>query len=436
MTGDGEPARILLPYLQRADELQKHDHLVAYYCRLYAMEKGLKIPVKERTKETNALLTSLMNQLEKDKKVVKLSPDDNMHMEGFALSVFAKADKQDRAGRADVNTAKTFYAASIFFEVLLQFGELQPDILEKQKYASWKAVDIRKALSEGRKPVPGPPGDTVSTNVAPDIPSSHLDGNWKPQGSVSVEQPSQALEPSSTSPSLEHLSHQSSSASYDEINLPPVPSPPAYPTHGHDSYAPPGSSVFPSNSSPSDQSNLYSQAPPYSTAGNYSYASDQSGPTSAPPSFASYPSYHDAAGGPPQVSQPSYNPQQNWSNSPFNEPPQPSYPSFFPPGASGYHSATPQYPSTTHEPQDNSGFAGVRPSHTRTTSAPGAPELSGGYNVNGTYDSNYEPTPAQIAEAHKISRFAVSALAFDDIPTAISYLQKALELLTSPSAAS
>jgi hypothetical protein len=37
-----------------------------------------------------------------DKKVVKLSPDDNMHMEGFALSVFAKADKQDRAGRADV----------------------------------------------------------------------------------------------------------------------------------------------------------------------------------------------------------------------------------------------------------------------------------------------------------------------------------------------
>jgi vacuolar protein sorting-associated protein VTA1 len=35
-----------------------------------------------------------------------------------------------------------------------------------------------------------------------------------------------------------------------------------------------------------------------------------------------------------------------------------------------------------------------------------------------------------------MSRFAVSALAFDDIPTAISYLQKALELLTSPSAAS
>ena len=33
--------------------------------RLYAMEKGLKIPPKERTSETKALLISLMNQLEK-----------------------------------------------------------------------------------------------------------------------------------------------------------------------------------------------------------------------------------------------------------------------------------------------------------------------------------------------------------------------------------
>lgn len=33
--------------------------------RLYAMERGLKIPQSERTKTTNALLVSLMKQLEK-----------------------------------------------------------------------------------------------------------------------------------------------------------------------------------------------------------------------------------------------------------------------------------------------------------------------------------------------------------------------------------
>lgn len=33
--------------------------------RLYAMERGLKIPQGERTKTTNSLLVSLMKQLEK-----------------------------------------------------------------------------------------------------------------------------------------------------------------------------------------------------------------------------------------------------------------------------------------------------------------------------------------------------------------------------------
>lgn len=29
---ENEPAKLLLPFLQRADELQTHDPLVAYYC--------------------------------------------------------------------------------------------------------------------------------------------------------------------------------------------------------------------------------------------------------------------------------------------------------------------------------------------------------------------------------------------------------------------
>jgi hypothetical protein len=37
-----------------------------------------------------------------DKKSLKLGPEDHLHLEGFALNVFAKADKQDRAGRADL----------------------------------------------------------------------------------------------------------------------------------------------------------------------------------------------------------------------------------------------------------------------------------------------------------------------------------------------
>lgn len=36
---------------------------------------------------------------------------------------------------------------------------------QKQKYAAWKAADIRKALKEGRKPVPGPPGGDTDLSV-------------------------------------------------------------------------------------------------------------------------------------------------------------------------------------------------------------------------------------------------------------------------------
>jgi hypothetical protein len=31
-----------------------------------------------------------------------VGPEDNLYLEGFALNVFGKADKQDRAGRADL----------------------------------------------------------------------------------------------------------------------------------------------------------------------------------------------------------------------------------------------------------------------------------------------------------------------------------------------
>ncbi|MCD7451323.1 hypothetical protein HAX54_010942 [Datura stramonium] len=50
------------------------------------------------------------------------------------------------------------------------------------------------------------------------------------------------------------------------------------------------------------------------------------------------------------------------------------------------------------------------------------------------YDSNYQPPPEKIAEAHKAARFVVGALAFDDVSIAVDYLKKSLEMLTNPSA--
>ncbi|KAI3708663.1 hypothetical protein L2E82_37982 [Cichorium intybus] len=393
MASEAEPAKTLLPYLQRADELQKHEPLISYYCRLYAMERGLRIPQSERTKTTSALLISLMKQLEKDKKSLTLTPDDHLHLEGFASNVFAKADKQDRAGKADLNTAKTFYAASIFFEVLNQFGALEPDLEQKQKYAIWKAADIRKAIKEGRKPVPGPPGgekDLSNTST------SEYD-----------------IEPTTNNPPESHLSSQSFNrndsqnftnnfASPPHSAMPPPPPPSNTQPPPPSNFPPPSSAVPPPTYSFDDYpSNNFQDNPNYSQ--NYHH----------PSSFPQEPQHQNY---------PPHDPSYTYTN--FQ-----TYPSFsettLPAAYSPSATRPTDYPSTGGGQYTAGGGNAAVP-------VPAGAGSSGGRSYE--YDSSYQPPVANIAEALKAARFAVGSLAFDEVPVAVEFLKKALELLTNPSA--
>ncbi|KAJ4793861.1 Vacuolar protein sorting-associated protein VTA1 [Rhynchospora pubera] len=418
MASDAEPAKLLLPYLQRADELQKHEPLVAYYCRLYAMDRGLRIPANERTKTTSNLLISLMNQLEKDKKTLKLASDDNLYLEGFASNVFAKADKQDRSGRADLNTAKTFYAASIFFEILNQFGELQPDLEQKQKYAVWKAADIRKAIKEGRRPEPGPPGGEKDLSIPSDSPASSIDiGRSQSfsagqQGSSDTPPP-QSMDKSYLEKDLER--RMSFSSTYT-----PAPTDPTPPTH----HTPPHQQPPQHSSTPT----LYTP-PPYTTSSSYSPPTDAPQYPPPPPDPASYNQHYHQDAHYTQNSYPTDNPSTSFSYPNFQ-----SYPSF-------QDSTLPSVP--THQPafySDPNQFQNVFASSAGSTpvTAPPARETSVAPVVpvaeNYHYDSSYQPSVEKIAEAHKAARFAVGALAFDDVVVAVDHLKRALDLLTNPSA--
>ncbi|KAI7732902.1 hypothetical protein M8C21_033219 [Ambrosia artemisiifolia] len=55
-----------------------------------------------------------------DKKSLQLGPDDHLHLEGFASNVFAKADKQDRAGKADLYDKFSFYECGYYDTSLLK----------------------------------------------------------------------------------------------------------------------------------------------------------------------------------------------------------------------------------------------------------------------------------------------------------------------------
>ena len=78
------------------------------------------IQMKSRGPKFDGVLRALIAKLERDKPAAGLGDGDKEYCRNFAESIFARADKIDRAGRADKGTCLTFYAATIFIEVWVQ----------------------------------------------------------------------------------------------------------------------------------------------------------------------------------------------------------------------------------------------------------------------------------------------------------------------------
>ncbi|XP_070843994.1 vacuolar protein sorting-associated protein VTA1 homolog isoform X2 [Chaetodon trifascialis] len=156
------PLKPIQHHLRTAQEHEKRDPVVSYYCRLYAMQTGMKLDSK--TPECRKFLVKLMDQLESMKK--ELADNDsitqevvgNAHIENYALKMFLYADNEDRAGRFHKNMIKSFYSASLLLDVLSVFGELSEENIQHRKYARWKATYIHNCLKNGETPQAGPIG--------------------------------------------------------------------------------------------------------------------------------------------------------------------------------------------------------------------------------------------------------------------------------------
>ncbi|KAM6906200.1 vacuolar protein sorting-associated protein VTA1 homolog [Lycodopsis pacificus] len=154
--------RAIQHHMRTAQEHEKRDPVVAYYCRLYAMQAGMKLDSK--TPECRKFLVKLMDQLETMKK--ELGDNDsisqevvgNAHIENYALKMFLYADNEDRQGRFHKNMIKSFYSASLLLDVLSVFGELSEENIQHRKYARWKATYIHNCLKNGETPQAGPIG--------------------------------------------------------------------------------------------------------------------------------------------------------------------------------------------------------------------------------------------------------------------------------------
>jgi len=151
-------------FLKLAKEYDKRDPTIAYFCRMYAVQKGIKLDSK--TAESKTFLFSLMDQLETTKKVLVSQGDEAMtndvvaqaHLETKTIDLFTWADTEDRGGVFNKNITKAFYSTSLLFEVLTQFGEQNDECKVMQKYSKWKATYLHKCAQSGETPQPGPQG--------------------------------------------------------------------------------------------------------------------------------------------------------------------------------------------------------------------------------------------------------------------------------------
>jgi vacuolar protein sorting-associated protein VTA1 len=160
-------------FLNHASELDRdrsnpESRVLAYNCRQYAVRIG--IPLAGHDIPSREYLGTILGTLEREHDAMSVFTNEEQWQvcRKVADKVLNKANDEDIAGRANKITAKSFYAAATFFEVLQQFypaeegqevdDALGDQITEEERrriYCKWKATDILNAIKEGRTPLPG-----------------------------------------------------------------------------------------------------------------------------------------------------------------------------------------------------------------------------------------------------------------------------------------
>lgn len=159
------------PYIKYAMEMREHVPIMAYYCKLYAVTKGLEI-IKSDTSgadhsKPRDFLLNEMRDLEAMKAAMPegtTKADHQLNIENFVASVFTKTEREERTCETVTKrNAMDFNRCSHFIMLLSIFDNVYDDAWEeKRKYCVFKAGTILKALKEGRQPSRGNPDDPTN----------------------------------------------------------------------------------------------------------------------------------------------------------------------------------------------------------------------------------------------------------------------------------
>lgn len=325
------------------------------------------------------------------------------YIEQFAQETLDRAERVIKANKVTLQTASTFDAALTFLNLVNIWGQPDVETQQKIKYAKWNAARITKAIKEGKDPNESNPkkedlppqqpaldptdpevqllGDTsegpkpASVEEAPDADL--------PKGSAVVslpQSPATGLQP--TAAPDDDVLRLPSAPGYEDASAPSAPSgyfdpPPALP-----------SPISPPTQAPTAPD--WAPTPPPASTAFPPPSSDSAAPPGGPRTFAPSQPPTAAAALPPASS-----PNSFYTNVP---------------------------------PPANVSRPVVPPPSNRIV--PSAPTAPGGFSqVPQQVTGNFTTDDAAMSQAQKHAKWAISALNFEDVPTAVRELRRALEAL-------
>ncbi|KAK7609956.1 Vta1 like-domain-containing protein [Phyllosticta paracitricarpa] len=384
----------------RASQLEKIKPVIAYWCEYHVVNQIIGKGLHTNDEECMTYTTALMDKLE---KIKEQNPDNDAildevaakaYLEQFALETFQRADNTVRANKVTAQTADTFRAAATFLDLLAIWGPLEPEIAAKSKFAKYHALRIAKALKAGEDPNLSNP--VQSPSPAPEEAPPALDPN---------------------DPEVQNINNgQSLQPTVEDAPPSFAPSPaPAFDRSGTEEIGPSG----PSNAAPFPPPPQHDVSPLDSPSRKGSTTSVGGGFFSTVPTFTS----ENAAPGLPTAPEQPMDTDTPMASAP-SAPAAPAGPAASQPPASDpqdfYRSAPAPLPTTNHIP----------PAPRAAPPAPLDMQMSGVTpSVESTSSRAYKMDDDSIMNAQKHAKWAISALNFEDVPTAVKELQIALQSL-------
>ncbi|KAE8351855.1 Vta1 like-domain-containing protein [Aspergillus coremiiformis] len=142
----------------RAAQLERVKPVVAYWCNFWIVNQIIEKGLHTSDDEVKLYTTELVDKLEKFKnenpnnETVTDAVAANAYVEQFSLEVFGRAETTMRANKVTKQTADTFQAAATFLELCQIWNPLEPETAVKIKFAKYHAVRIAKAIRAGEDP--------------------------------------------------------------------------------------------------------------------------------------------------------------------------------------------------------------------------------------------------------------------------------------------